>query len=166
MDAFGLRDRVVSDYEQYVRSFFHIRNQRIRDLVDEEVRSGKLWPEPLIQLNPAFAPGGTVAQLVQEKVLHERCATIFRSGKEGGCVGKARHMLADPPFTLAKIVKDRGSGNGMRNVAISQIEAVPPTVFVVHSTAVDRSFSKMMQRRHGLDRASPQSPLEVDIPGG
>lgn len=58
MDVFELRDRVVGDYAEYVRSFFDIRDARIRKLVDDELASGRLWPEPLLQLNPVFAHGG------------------------------------------------------------------------------------------------------------
>jgi hypothetical protein len=40
-----------------------------------------LWPHPIVQLNPAFEPGGTIDELVNERVLHERCREIFRRDK-------------------------------------------------------------------------------------
>lgn len=55
MNVFELRNRLVTDYSNYVRGFFHILDDRIRDKVEEELQAGLLWPEPLIQLNPAFA---------------------------------------------------------------------------------------------------------------
>ena len=81
MDVFDLRERLVSDYANYTRSFVVIRDQRIADHVDQELEDGLLWPDPIVQLNPAFEAGGTVEELVAEGLVHERCAQIFRRGK-------------------------------------------------------------------------------------
>ena len=56
MNVFELRNQLVNDYKTYVSSFIQIRDSRIREHVDEQLKSGLLWPEPLIQLNPAFQP--------------------------------------------------------------------------------------------------------------
>jgi len=77
MDVFGLRRRVVADYGEYVRSFIEISDERIRDFVAESFAEGALWPDPLVQVNPAFMPGATVDELVKNKVLHPECARIF-----------------------------------------------------------------------------------------
>ena len=37
--------------------------------VDAELEAGLLWPEPLVQLNPSFAPGGTIDDLVADGTL-------------------------------------------------------------------------------------------------
>lgn len=58
MDVFELRRKLVEDYGQYVTSFVNIADDPIREHVDEELKGGLLWPEPLIQLNPAFEAGG------------------------------------------------------------------------------------------------------------
>ena len=58
-----------------------IRDPVIAARVDRELEQGLLWPDPIVQLNPAFESGGTVDELVAEGVLHERCAEIFRRGK-------------------------------------------------------------------------------------
>jgi hypothetical protein len=81
MDVFNLRHRIIDDYSTYIRSFIEIRDQRIHDKVTAELGSGLLWPDPLIQLNPAFAWGGSVDDLVGEDLLHEECSKIFRAGK-------------------------------------------------------------------------------------
>ena len=47
----------------------------------------KYWPEPLIQVNPNFKPGGTVQQLVEAGQLHLQCAEIFRLGKSESSIG-------------------------------------------------------------------------------
>lgn len=84
MNVFQLRDRLVSDYSDYVRSFIHVRDERIRALVERELDQGLLWPEPLIQLNPSFESGGWIDDLVAEGLLHDECRRVFRLGKGSG----------------------------------------------------------------------------------
>lgn len=70
MDVFSLRDEVIKDYGRYVTSFLETRDPRVEKFVDREFASGALWPEPLIQLNPAFEPEPTIDEFVAEGVLH------------------------------------------------------------------------------------------------
>ncbi len=81
MDVFDLRDRLIGEYSNYVRSFLHIRDERLRAFVEQELRNGSLWPEPLIQLNPSFEPGKLIDELVENGTLHAECGRIFRVGK-------------------------------------------------------------------------------------
>jgi ATP-dependent helicase YprA (DUF1998 family) len=78
MDVFGLHKHVISEYAGYTQSFIRIADTRVRDEVTRQISQGLLWPDPLIQLNPSFAPGGTIDALVKEGVLHEKCSRIFR----------------------------------------------------------------------------------------
>jgi ATP-dependent helicase YprA (DUF1998 family)/very-short-patch-repair endonuclease len=78
MDVFDLRDQLIEDYSRFVRSFINMRDERIADYVDHELQDGALWPEPLIQLNPAFELGATVDELVSSGVIHSECGKIFR----------------------------------------------------------------------------------------
>ena len=87
MDVFHLRQRVIEDHGRYVRSFLTIRDERIHRLVREEMDGGLLWPDPLIQLNPAFEPGDTLAALIRAGELHPECLQIFRDKREDGTVG-------------------------------------------------------------------------------
>ena len=82
MDVFGLRRHLIDDYASYVQSFIRIRDQKIRDHVRAEMDAGALWPEPLIQLNPSFAPGETIDELVGAGVLHHECSNIFQRKSE------------------------------------------------------------------------------------
>ena len=81
MDVFDLRKRLVSDYRDYTRSFIRIRDPRIGEFVDDILDAEGFWPEPLLQLNPTFSPGGTIDDLVTKGSLHEECSRIFRIGK-------------------------------------------------------------------------------------
>ena len=81
MNVFELRNRLITDYGHFVRGFMHIHDARIRDKVEEELRTGLLWPEPLIQLNPSFEPGAWIDALVADAILHPECRKIFRKDK-------------------------------------------------------------------------------------
>jgi len=89
VDVFALRDRLVADYEEFTRSFIHVKDDHIREVVDRELAEGLLWPESLIQLNPSFQPGATIDDLVSEGVLHDANRAIFRRGKTEGAAGAA-----------------------------------------------------------------------------
>lgn len=81
MDVFRFRDEVVGDYAAYVRSFLHIGDERIKGYVEEELGRARLWPDPLVQLNPLFEPGGTIDDLVAAGRLAPECGRIFRRDK-------------------------------------------------------------------------------------
>jgi ATP-dependent helicase YprA (DUF1998 family)/very-short-patch-repair endonuclease len=81
MNVFDLRDRLVGDYTSYTRSFIKIADPRISFAVESALNAGEFWPEPLLQLNPTFLPGGTIDELVADGTLHPECAKIFRIDK-------------------------------------------------------------------------------------
>jgi hypothetical protein len=66
MDVFDLRERLIRDCAAYVHSFIQIGDRRISETVDRLLAEGALWSDPLIQLNPSFAPGGSVADLAAD----------------------------------------------------------------------------------------------------
>jgi superfamily II DNA/RNA helicase len=78
MDVFGVRDQLVADYQEYTTSFVDVLDPRIRAHVAERMAEGYQWPDPWISLNPNFAPGGTITELVQARLLHPECEQIFR----------------------------------------------------------------------------------------
>lgn len=94
MDVFSVRDQLVDDYRRYAQSFLTIKDERIRGHVEDELDEGLLWPDPPLQLNPAFETGGYIEDLVAEGVLHEECTRIFRTGKEpiSGSIGQALRL--------------------------------------------------------------------------
>jgi ATP-dependent helicase YprA (DUF1998 family) len=124
MDVFELRQTLISKYQDYVRSFIRIRNPRIEQLVNEELKEGLLWPRPLVQLNPFFEHGKSIPELVEEKILSEGCQRIFRVGKtatsEGSVLSLHRHQeeairIANSRDTTApgnNYVLTTGTGSG------------------------------------------------------
>ena len=82
MDVFQLRDQLINDYASYASSFIEIQDERIFQKVHQSLAEGIFWPDPLIQLNPSFQPGGTVSELVAQGILHPECERIFTRGKE------------------------------------------------------------------------------------
>ncbi|MBU0966247.1 MAG: DEAD/DEAH box helicase [Proteobacteria bacterium] len=81
MNVFDLRNRLVEDYSSYTKSFIKIADARIAEKVNLELSAGAFWPEPLLQLNPTFLPGGTIDELVSQGMLHPECSKIFRIDK-------------------------------------------------------------------------------------
>ena len=119
MDVFDLRKRLVSDYRDYTRSFIKIRDPRIGAFVDGILDAEGFWPEPLLQLNPTFSPGGTIDDLVAEGVLHEECSRIFRIGKsDADHRGKPLHLHRHQREAILKVAEGRscvlttGTGSG------------------------------------------------------
>lgn len=81
MNIFEFRNNLIRDYQSYIRSFIQIRDQRIKEYVDQSLDAGILWPEPLIQLNPSFEPGDWIDDLARQNILHPECSKVFRIGK-------------------------------------------------------------------------------------
>jgi len=79
MNIFNLRDKTIADYEAFLKSFLKINDNKIREYVDKELSKGVLWPESILQLNPAYKFGSTIRELCDKKILHQDCATFFGS---------------------------------------------------------------------------------------
>ena len=80
LDVFKLRDRVVGEYQDYVESFVHIYDQRIERFVRDKLDEGELWPDAVLQLNPAYEPGPTLGELAAKGELHWGTARFFGRG--------------------------------------------------------------------------------------
>lgn len=84
MNIFTLRNDIINEYTKYTRSFLTIRDATIATFVQDELHRGRLWPDALIQLSPAYAPARTVADLAHYGVLHPRTAEIFQAPAPDG----------------------------------------------------------------------------------
>ncbi|MFE9111085.1 protein kinase [Streptomyces collinus] len=82
MDVFGIHAGLIGEYESFTRSATVIRDARIEGFVADDLAAKSQWPDPWLSLNPFFADGGQVTDLVRDGVLHPRCAEIFQAGKK------------------------------------------------------------------------------------
>lgn len=79
MNIFDTHERIIADYRSYLESFINIRDKRIKEKVDEDLNTGKLFPQPLIQFNPSFEFGEPLARLCEPGgILHPELANIFK----------------------------------------------------------------------------------------
>ena len=118
MNVFEMRNRLVQDYDAFVRSFVDISDERVKEVVDTALGSGVLWPSPLVQLNPAFEPGGAIEDLVREGILHKTCSEVFRGKKTADNTGLPMrlHKHQDEAIRVARTganyVLTTGTGSG------------------------------------------------------
>lgn len=78
MDVFDVRERLIDDYQAFTTSTVDIADPRIQQYVSDQQDGGRQWPEPWLSLNPAFASGGRIDELVASGLLHPECDRIFR----------------------------------------------------------------------------------------
>ncbi len=77
MDVFVLRDEIVGEYRDYFDSFVSILDSEIDRFVRERLAGDDLWPDAVLQLNPSFAPGPTLADLADRGVIARETARFF-----------------------------------------------------------------------------------------
>ena len=158
MDVFALRDQLVDDYRHYAESFLTIKDERIREHVERELDEGLLWPDPALQLNPAFEPGGYIDELVGEGVLHAECGRIFRVGKraEAGSTGEPLRLHRHQAEAIRRratgenYVLTTGTGSG------KSLAYIVPIVDHVLRDAARRRRADQGDRRLPDERAGQQ----------
>ncbi len=111
-DVFRFCQGIIEDYAAYVRGFLAIRDQRIEECVEQALVTGKLWPEPLIQINPAFEPGKTVEALCQEGLLHPTCNRIFRRNNNTFTLYRHQEDAIRRIISGRNVVLSSGTGSG------------------------------------------------------
>jgi hypothetical protein len=77
MDAFRLHTDVKDAYEEYLRSFFTIKDSRILEVVERILGEGRFMPDPLIQFNPSFKSSASLEDLIREGVLHADMQRVY-----------------------------------------------------------------------------------------
>jgi superfamily II DNA/RNA helicase len=117
MDVFRVRDRLIDDYRDFTGSFVDIHDKAIREHVAERMARGYQWPDPWLSLNPNFASGGTITDLVAEGLLEPECERIFRL-KEGNPDGPVLRLhqhqreAIEAARTGSSYVLTTGTGSG------------------------------------------------------
>ncbi|MBN1174074.1 MAG: protein kinase [Micromonosporaceae bacterium] len=121
MNVFGIHQQLIKDYRAFTEGGTIIRDDRIKGFVETDLDAKSQWPDPWLSLNPFFASGGTVLELVAEQVLHPECAHIFQKDKtEGGtaCDGRPLTLHRHQREAIAKAqagvsyVLTTGTGSG------------------------------------------------------
>lgn len=84
MDAFKLHQRLIDDYRSFTEGFVDLPEGRLANAVKKQSLDGAQWPDPWISLNPSFAPGGRVDELVARHLLHPSCTDIFSAKSDRG----------------------------------------------------------------------------------
>jgi len=111
---FDLHSAVLADYRDFVQSFFLIADDRARAFVERSMEEeGHLWPEPLVQLNPAYALGRTVDELARAGHITPETARIFRL-EDGRPFHLYRHQEEAITKAIARksFVVTSGTGSG------------------------------------------------------
>ncbi|HZU56018.1 MAG TPA: DEAD/DEAH box helicase, partial [Actinocrinis sp.] len=121
LDIFGVHRQLIKDYREFTEGAAVIRDDRIAQFVQEDLDSKSQWPDPWLSLNPFFASGGSVTDLVARGVLHEECDRIFQAGKMDDatvCSGRPltlhRHQreAIDAAKSGSSYVLTTGTGSG------------------------------------------------------
>ncbi|MGI8424946.1 MAG: DEAD/DEAH box helicase, partial [Chloroflexota bacterium] len=77
MDILALRDQVVDDYRAYFESFVNIADPRLDAAIRREFARGTLWPDAVLQLNPAYVQRRSLRELAHDGVILEDTAHFF-----------------------------------------------------------------------------------------
>ena len=111
MDIFKLRNHVVEQYREYLTSSIRILDPDIQRFVDQKLDEGEVWPDPVLQLSPAFPSDdrGDLNALARGGIILPETARFF-----GGDIRLHRHQ-ADA-LVLAQdggpLVVSTGTGSG------------------------------------------------------
>lgn len=63
MDILNTLSQIRSDYESFIKSFEFVADARIQEAVQKAYESNLFLPDALVQFNPAYEQGGTLAHL-------------------------------------------------------------------------------------------------------
>jgi ATP-dependent helicase YprA (DUF1998 family) len=117
VEVFHVRDRLIEDYRDFTGSFVDIHDKNISDHVRDRMARGYQWPDPWLSLNPNFASGGTITDLVAEGLLNPECERIFRlkdQNPDGPAIRLHKHQreAIEAARTGASYVLTTGTGSG------------------------------------------------------
>ena len=117
MNVFEIHKQVIGDYAQYIHSFINISDPEIKRKVDESLSEHRLWPQPLLQFNPAYEKVGTIDQVVDSGLLHEDSRHIF----EGFSLYRHQRQAIELGVNGTDFIVTSGTGSGKSLTYISTI---------------------------------------------
>jgi superfamily II DNA/RNA helicase len=77
MQAFKNHNLIIDDYRQFLKNFLNINDERIKAKVEEELHNNSYLPEPLIQFNPSYKAGISIAELSKTEIIHSGLERIL-----------------------------------------------------------------------------------------
>ena len=108
MNIFETHRQIVDDYARYIRSFINISDPEIAREVEASLFEGRLWPQPLLQFNPAYEQAGTVEEVVASGLLHDDIRHIF----DGYSLYQHQHQAIELGVRGTDFVVTSGTGSG------------------------------------------------------
>ena len=108
MNVFDTHRQIVDDYAQYIRSFINISDSEILQTVEKSLSEGRLWPQPLLQFNPAYEQAGTVEEFIASGLLHDDVRHIF----DGYCLYRHQREAIELGVGGTDFVVTSGTGSG------------------------------------------------------
>ena len=143
----------------------------MREYVDEVLDGGTLWPEPLIQLNPAFEAGESLVDLVAEGVLHAECERIFRIKSKADPIGVPMQLHRHQTEAIRTAASGRnyvlttGTGSGK---SLAYIIPIVDRVLRLGSGKGIKADRRLPDERPGQQpgQASCEKFLELGYPEG
>lgn len=119
MDVFQVHEEVIADYRAFTSGFVEVRDPRIKAFVDEQFAEGVQWPDPWVSLNPSFATGGSIPDLVAQGLLHPEAVRIFRrksglqdTGRDPIVLHQHQREAVEVARTGKSYVLTTGTGSG------------------------------------------------------
>ncbi len=169
LDVFQLRDRVVDEYQGYVESFIKIRDERIDGHVRASLKGGALWPDPLVQLNPAYQAGRTVEELSAAGLVGRDAAAFFRV-PDGQSLRLYQHQedALDLAHQGVSYLVTTGTGSGKSLTYLLPIydwlaqEAPGPGVKALLVYPMNALINSQLEALKAFSRQHPASPVTFD----
>lgn len=154
MTIFDLHSAILSDYRDFVHSFIHIADTRIRDFVEQALdEEAQLWPDFLLQLSPSYQRGASVDDLAQAGDLHPETARIFRT-PQGAAYNLYRHQIQ--AIAKARLgqsyVVTSGTGSGK-----SLTYFLPMMDFILRQPPFDRTVAVIVYPMNALVNSQLQA---------
>ena len=74
-----MREQLVSEYRSYLESSIRVSDPQIDDFIKQQLSDGAAWPDPVLQLNPAFKSDkrGDLGALAEQGVILPGTAKFF-----------------------------------------------------------------------------------------
>lgn len=165
----------------------HDPDARLDGFVHRSLDQGMFWPEPHLSLNPSFASGGLVDDLVAGGVRHAGCATAFRRDKNevpGGLPLRLhRHQVEaihaaaspgapvpggerlEPRRHLERVILSHGGGDRpAARSARSPGCTSPPATYALPSAMTPTSPPTTSKPPHPAPRSSPTTRTKAWSP--